>query len=188
MKNRPLEISLDELLEAREQRQQYREELLKHFGKPVVCLMVNQPGAQKVTEASVLVFRAGQQQMQQLKAICLYKEERQLATGWEGYWVFDEEAVALKHQVVAWEETHPLGRLWDFDVYDPIQGQRCRAEMGIPARQCLLCPAPGAECTRSRRHTLVELDREIQRRIENWRKGRDDEHAGDESLGNGKCC
>ena len=188
MKSLPLEISLDELLEAREQRQQHREELLKQYGKTVVCLMVNQPGAQKVTDASVLVFRAGQRQMQRLEAICLYKEERLLPTGWEGFWVFDEVALALKRQVIGWEEQHPLGRLWDIDVYDPVLGPLSRAELQLPPRQCLLCSAPGAECARSRRHTLFELDQEIQRRIENWQQGKDDDHAGVESLGNGKRC
>jgi len=61
MKSLPSEISLANLLQSREQRQQHREELLKRYGKPVVCLMVNQPGAKKVTDASVLVFREGQQ-------------------------------------------------------------------------------------------------------------------------------
>jgi len=124
--------------------------------------------------------------MQKLQAILLFKEERLLLTGWEGFWVFDEEALFLKRYLVSLEEKHPLGRLWDFDVYDPVQGQLSRAEMGLPPRQCLLCSAPGAECTRSMRHTFNELDQEIHRRIENWLQGRDD-HAGDETLGNGRC-
>jgi len=188
MKNPPREISLVELLQAREQRQQYREKLLKRFGKPVVCLMVNQPGAQKVTDAAVLVFREGQMQMQELKAICLHEEERVLNTGWEGFWVFHAEALTLKEQLIALEEKHPLGRLWDFDVWDPLQGPLSREEMGWPARQCLLCSASGAECARSKRHTLGELDEEIRRITENWLHRRGDENAGDENLGNGKCC
>lgn len=188
MKNPPREISLAELLQAREQRQQYREQLLERFDKPVICLMVNQPGAQKVTDAAVLVFREGQRQMRKLKGIGLHEEERRLDTGWEGFWVVDAEGLTLKQQLVEWEEKHPLGRLWDFDVWDPLQGPLSREEIGWPARRCLLCSASGVACARSKRHTLEELDKEIQRITEEWLQRKDDEDAGIESVGNGKCC
>lgn len=181
-------ISLGELLQSREQRQQHREHLLERFGKPVVCLMVNQPGVQKVTAASSLVFREGQRQMQEWKDICLYEEERLLHTGWEGFWVINQDAIALKQQLVEWEENHLLGRLWDFDVWDPCQGPLSREQMGWPARRCLSCSSSGAECARSKRHSLEELEKEILRIIDDWQQGKDDEYAGTKSMGNGKSC
>lgn len=181
-------ISLGELLQSREQRQQHREHLLERFGKPVVCLVVNQPGAHKVTEASSLVFREGQRQIRKLKDIVLYEEERLLDTGWEGFWVIHQDPFELKQQLIEWEEIHPLGRLWDFDVWDPYQGPYGREQMGVLARRCLLCSASGAECARSQRHTLEDLEKKIRDITVTWLQGKDDEHGGAKSVGKGKSC
>lgn len=63
------------------------------------------------------------------------------------------------------EETPHLGRLLDIDVLDARGRKWERGQLGYPGRRCLLCGAPAAECGRSRRHSVEELQRETIRRL-----------------------
>ncbi len=109
--------------------------------------------------------------MRKLKAIGLHEEEA-LDTGWEGFG-FLMQRLDFEKQLVEWEEKHPRA-IMGFDVWDPRQGPLSREEMGWPARRACYVSS-GAECARSKRHTLEELDKEIQRITEAWLQRKDDE-------------
>jgi len=60
------------------------------------------------------------------------------------------------------EETHSLGRLYDFDVLDADGKQISRVELGIASRKCLLCDNDAFQCGRSRNHGLSDLTEKIE--------------------------
>lgn len=66
------------------------------------------------------------------------------------------------------EETHPLGRLFDVDVYDEAGSGISREELGSPVRKCLICEKDAKLCGRSRSHTVKELYERIESIIDSW--------------------
>lgn len=157
----PVEMTLAEMLEARECRAQHQRELLKQYHGTLISFTMNISGPQKDSERIRQGFRRGRQMLeQQLKLsgipLC-YQEERHLPSGWEGYFMTEAPARQIKELTAELEESSALGRLFDFDVIRPDGTKVSRTELGLPVRKCLLCGLPAASCARSRAHTVPEL-------------------------------
>lgn len=57
-----------------------------------------------------------------------------------------------------YEETHPVGRLFDLDVID-INGQK----LSRPSfRKCIICGCQAQECARTRKHSVNEMQSKIE--------------------------
>jgi holo-ACP synthase len=69
----------------------------------------------------------------------------------------DVDARDLKCAMVGLEDDHPLGRLWDLDVVDPVIGGISRSDLGQGPRRCLICGEPAHACARSRTHAIPDL-------------------------------
>ncbi|MCD8189724.1 MAG: triphosphoribosyl-dephospho-CoA synthase CitG [Clostridiales bacterium] len=159
MDNQP--VILPEMLEARELRVLRQQDLLRHFGKPLICFTMNIPGPVKNSLSIRRGFLLGsawlQQQLDGRGIPVLFSREWNAHTGDELYLVPDCEAPSVKEITVALEDGSPLGRLFDMDVLTPDGAKIGRQELGQPERPCLLCGKPGRECARSRAHTVEEL-------------------------------
>lgn len=83
-------------------------------------------------------------------------EERDLETGFEGYFIVDMPLADAKRTACRIEDTHPLGRLMDIDVIT-ADGPLSRGSIGLPERRCLLCDQPARMCMRARNHTAAQL-------------------------------
>jgi holo-ACP synthase len=66
------------------------------------------------------------------------------------------------------EETHILGRIYDYDVLNSKGRHIDRQELGIEARKCLLCEKNAFECGRSRNHEVSELIYKIENMAFNY--------------------
>jgi holo-ACP synthase CitX len=64
---------------------------------------------------------------------------------------------AAKRAAIDMETTLPAGRVLDIDVYDSTGSQTDRASLGLPARSCVICASPAAECMRVGRHTADDV-------------------------------
>jgi len=91
-------------------------------------------------------------------------------TGPEALLVVDAGSRELKQATARLEEEHPLGRLWDLDVIDPLRGAISRKDLGMRSRRCLLCGEDARVCVRSRAHSLKELQSAIQEIIHAYRE------------------
>jgi holo-ACP synthase len=100
----------------------------------------------------------------------LHRQVRNDPTGPEALLVVDAEAHALKEATTRLEDEHPLGRLWDIDVIDPLRGAISRKDLGQPSRRCLLCAEDAHACARSRAHSLDELQRAMHRMVHAYRE------------------
>jgi holo-ACP synthase len=169
-----VEVTLGQLLERREARVAERQRLLDGFGCPVVTLTVVSPGPVKRSAQTRFLFAEGSAAIGQVLAArghaILAQSADAPVTGPEGTWVVDADAVELKRALVALEEGHPLGRLWDVDVARPDGSGVDRRSLGLPPRACLVCEAPAHACARSRTHGLEDLRRAIDARIDGHRR------------------
>lgn len=163
-------VSLPQLLAARDARAALERDLLARYaGCTLVVLTVVVPGAEKRTEASLLVARAACAALDKLLAPhCRHRLERDLATGFEAYWLVDLPQEEAKRRTVELEDTHPLGRLFDADIILPEGRPLSRTELGAPPRRCLLCDREARFCMRNGSHTREELHAKIAQMIADY--------------------
>lgn len=154
-------VSLERLLEAKERRAARQQAMIAQHRAPLVSLTLVTPGPVK---DSPLYRRAMEEAVAAFDALSRDQRwqvgEHQLhwqATGAEGFWVVDGDALAIKRVTVSLEDSHPLGRLWDFDVFCPQSGALNRARLERAGRRCLVCDEPAHACARSRRHPLPDV-------------------------------
>ena len=125
-----MKVSLEDVLEARDRRQEKRRELALKYRLPVVVLTLNIPGETKRGEIPDYIFEAG------VEAIGreLLEETAEFSvvdapTGNEAFFVARAaDAAQLKKRMCRIEESHFLGRIFDIDVYDGEGGQHEGAE------------------------------------------------------------
>ena len=154
-----MEVSLQDILTAREQRVARQKALLAKFQKPLICFTMNIAGPEKYNDPILWGFRLGNQwlKVQLADLPVLYYEEQILPTGCEGYYIVDASAELLKQRTVQIEDSAPIARLFDMDVLD-FDGRKLeRGELGHSPRKCLICDQPAHICGRSRAHSVEQL-------------------------------
>lgn len=153
------EISLQEILAAREERVRRQKQLLERYQKPLLCFTMNIPGPKKLDRDISIGFHVGMWMLKDSlpSKLVLHQEHHLLATGCEAYYVVDMPARELKQLAVDLEETNSIGRLFDMDVLDASGSKLDREHLNLPRRTCLLCDQDAALCARSRAHSLEEL-------------------------------
>lgn len=128
------EVTLMEMLEAREARVRQQDVLRARHGAPVISFTLNVAGPVKDSPLLRRAFRAGQEQLEAgLTAARLAvseKTERLAATGCEGLYAVHATAREIKRVCVSIEDGSPLGRLFDMDVLDAGGRKLDREEVG----------------------------------------------------------
>ncbi|MDO4567515.1 MAG: citrate lyase holo-[acyl-carrier protein] synthase [Clostridia bacterium] len=147
-----MEVSLEEMLTARERRVERQRELVARYARPLICFTMNIAGGVKRNGAIDASFLLGMKELRG-RAPVMYEERVFERTGCTGYAVCDCGAEALKALAVELEDATPCGRLYDIDVLD----ERCRKLSRREPRRCLVCDELAAACARSRRHSATEL-------------------------------
>jgi holo-ACP synthase/triphosphoribosyl-dephospho-CoA synthase len=154
-----MEVSLEQILNAREKRAQKQKALLAQYQKPLICFTMNIPGPEKSNRDVEIGFAVGNWLLQDFLRghPVLYKELCYADTGCEAWYVVDEPAGALKLLTIGLEDTEPIGRLFDIDILDVDGKKLTREEAGFERRKCLICDNDAAVCARSRAHGLEAL-------------------------------
>lgn len=146
-----MEVSLLEILDARERRVQKQQELLQKYGKTLICFTMNIPGPVKVSPEIEAAFRIGDAMLQRFEV--LYQEDTSANTGFEKFYVVQGDAEQIKAACSLIEDGSPYGRLYDMDVMTPEGKKLSRTT----PRKCLICDKDAAVCGRSRAHSVEEL-------------------------------
>lgn len=154
-----MEVSLQEILDAREQRAQKQRSLLEKFQKPLLCFTMNIAGPEKLNRDISIGFSVGNWLLQNALAghRILHRELHWENTGCEAYYVVDLPAKRLKRLAIDIEDTEPIGRLFDMDVMDTDGAKLTRESLGFERRKCLICSEDASVCARSRAHSVAEL-------------------------------
>lgn len=165
-----LTVELFDMLEARERRAVLQKELIQRFHTPVISFTLNIPGPVKVLPLVPEAFFSGISSIRSAlpeHGFPILKEVTVLEkTGLEALFVTDSSLEDLKAVMTAIEDGSQLGRLFDIDVIRPDGTKVSREELGLSPRRCLLCGQPAHACSRSRRHSVDELTKEISRILE----------------------
>lgn len=155
------EVTLLEMLEAREARASRQREILDSLGCPVVSFTMNIPGPVKNGPTIRRAFREGllrlDAALETAGLSTLSREEIDRPTGCEALWAVRGSGRQIKELCAAIEDRDPLGRLFDLDVLDPERGGWSREDLGLSPRRCLVCGRVGKGCASRRLHTVEEL-------------------------------
>ena len=155
------EVTLMEMLEARESRANRQRELLDRHRCPVVSFTLNIAGPVKNGPVLRRAFREGLLRLEDALAARglrpLHQEEVDRPTGCEALWAVDGPTWTVKELCAGIEDRDALGRLFDLDVLDPEGGKWDREAMGLPPRPCLVCGKAGKGCASRRLHPVEEI-------------------------------
>lgn len=172
-----MEVSLQEILDAREDRAREQQRLLAEYGVTLVCFTMNIAGPIKVSPLILRGFREGVALLEgkiphdQL----MYRQIRELSTGWEAMFAVSLSAEKAKALCVELEESHPLGRLFDMDVLDK-EGNKLERKI---QRCCMVCGAPGRVCASRRLHPVAQLQAVTQEILSRYFAQKDRELVAD---------
>ncbi|WP_109077277.1 triphosphoribosyl-dephospho-CoA synthase CitG [Aggregatibacter kilianii] len=164
------EVSLGQLLAAREERALLQQKLLTQYGQSLLCVTLTAVGGVKKNALLDYVFAKTREKLTALFTQLAVTPSAEIIrlpeTGHEAYFVLPIDAKALKAAMIELEESLPLARLWDLDVFDHTGKLLSRKDFGMPPRACLVCGADAKTCARSRAHAVTEIVAEMQKRVQ----------------------
>ena len=170
-----MEVSLTEMLEAREKRAWQQRELLRR-GRTMICFTMNIAGPIKNSPLIGSGYDLGKRLLLgQLDvagvAVSDFEEVRE-KTGNECILLVDAEPLTVKAITSELVSPAPIALLFDMDVLRQDGSKVVLQERGLPGRKCLLCGESAQVCARSRKHSVAELQaktREIlQEAVDEW--------------------
>ena len=148
-----VEITLEQVLLARDRRVQRQQALHRQYGGTLLSFTMNIAGPVKDTPLVRLAFQAGLAALDRDLGAPVHRESVAAPTGPEALLVYHRPAGAVKDLCLRLEEQAPVGRLYDLDVLSPGGEKLSRPQ----ARRCLICGGPVTVCSRSRAHGLAAI-------------------------------
>lgn len=155
---------IDQILNAREMRSFHVKKSLEK--SPLVLLIkANIPGNNKniwIAKYLALLFKKLLEHTCQTTDSYLYQSD-------DGPYVIinlpSDDIISIKHCLMHIEETHPLGRFIDLDLFDTPHRSISRSEIDAPLRTCMLCESPAIECMRNHNHHPYEIIQHIEKNV-----------------------
>lgn len=150
-------VTMEQILHHREKRVWMRERLWPDGAACAVGFGMNLPGSCKRYPLADRGFETGVKELRRIFAAeeLLRAEVWCDESGMEALFFLRAEARTIKQRTVTLEEKHPLGRLWDIDVFSRT-GAVGRKEFNLPGRRCILCGEAVNFCRYSGKHTAKE--------------------------------
>jgi len=163
--------TLSEILDRRESRQEKRNILLDRYHETLISFHLNIPGPIKDKLLYKVTLIEGH------KSLMTYMKSRRIHvihdaiefhnTGPEAVLIVQHDPKMMKRLLVSFEEEHPLGRLFDLDVYTK-EGGISRSDLGLEERRCYVCNDLAKACARSKRHDIKFVIRHIERMMKTF--------------------
>ena len=149
---------INNILRDREKRYNEILSLISKYRMPVICGKINYPGDDKNTSEAQNAFKILRQLLVQKFAehsVCT-----ELLAGDDGSSILiaiNIDAPEAKKIAVSLENSHPLGRIFDIDVYGVEGVPIGRENLGIESRRCIICHEDARICMRIGRHSFEEV-------------------------------
>ena len=157
-----MEVTLEEMLAARESRAFRQFRLIQEYGLPIVSFCLNIPGPVKDTPLIRRAFYEGCQTLEhRIGNACRHRSIVEANTGCEALYAVDMEPLRLKEVTTAIEDSCALGRLFDMDVLDNNFNKLDRELVSGKSRDCIVCGAPGKNCASRRVHSIEQLQSSV---------------------------
>ena len=157
------EVTLQEILDARERRAEAQRRLSKQLACPLISFTMNIPGPVKDSPMIRRAFDEGLRMLDdalgEAGIACASRQITHADTGNEFLCAVKASAAAVKEICMRIEDGSPMGRLFDMDVIG-LDGQKLARK---EERRCLVCGALGRGCASRRLHSLEELNAAVTR-------------------------
>lgn len=155
-------FDINKFLQAREDRVEMQNNLIKNYSLPLLTVRTNYPGENKNEILALEIVDIVSSEIEILfdKKIFL-KKETQTLEGKIYFYLIDELPKTIKEKTIYFEENHILGRCVDLDVYDLDGKGLSRSDFGLPKRKCLICDQLAFICGRSMTHSHQEIKNKI---------------------------
>lgn len=160
------EVTLSQMLDARESRVKKQKDILNRFGLPLISFTMNIAGPIKVSPLIERSFFEGVKLLKERlpQGSIMYQNIDITPTGCEAMFSAEYEAQKLKDICSSIEESVSIGRLFDMDV---IAADGSKLERKNP-RSCFVCGAPGRTCAAGRVHSVRELQSATKKIMEHY--------------------
>lgn len=151
-------VSLKQVLDSRSAYAERQQHLLSEGAQCLISFGLNIPGNIKCFPLAFRSFYEGLSVVHRLfQDIIVHEEIMELPIGNKALIIVDAKAHDIKRKCICIEETHHLGRIFDFDVIDSEVGALSREILNMPPRKCFLCGNNAKICGRSQTHSIEEL-------------------------------
>lgn len=181
-----MEVTLPQMLFARERRAQEQQALLRQYHMPLISFTMNIAGPEKDTPLIRRGFQEGcgmlEEGLKREKIPVMHRQNRQEVTGCEAFYVVQGDPERIKSLCARVEDSCQLGRLFDMDVLSPQGEQLRRQTVGRQERGCIVCGAPGRGCASRRVHSVQELQQATRRILTEHFQQRDRQEIGTLAL------
>ncbi len=165
------EVTLSEVLDARENRAKIQKEITEKYKSTLISLTLNIPGGLKIFPLSIKTYSEATtlitKHLKRNRINIIYQTDKKEKTGYEGFFVVEENPIRIKKLMVDIENFCELGRIFDIDVLDDEGHKVSRSELNMAERNCLICNDNGHACSRSRKHPMEEVHRKVIEIMEN---------------------
>lgn len=176
-----MEVTLEQMLAAREERTMHQFALLRQFSLPIISFSMNIPGPIKDSAVIRRGFYEGCKTLEYRlpeKAV-KYRQIRNAVTGSEAIYAVDMPPMEIKKITTEIEDFHGLGRLFDMDVIDSAMGKLDRKCVNGNSRNCIVCGAPRSHgCASRRLHSLRQLQEATEKILSDYFAKTDVEQIG----------
>lgn len=154
------------ILADREKRYDFICKILYEYNLPVLCGKINYPSENKNTLESDKAFDALLNEIRkEFKENIVFEK---ILYGFDGKSVIIALNIPLKEAKlisIGIEDRHPLGRLFDIDIYDLDGTPKGRDELGFKRRKCIICGDDAKNCIVSKKHSYLEILEAVNRLI-----------------------
>lgn len=160
-----IEVTLPQVLEARERRVYLQNALIEKNKLPVISFSMNIPGPVKTSPLVIRSFKVGLSRLEEelgksgIKLIDRVDIDE--ITGPELISSVSADANEIKNICIKIEEESELGRLFDLDIIN-VDGNKIERQR---ERSCIVCGREGRFCSSRRVHTVPELQKAIRERM-----------------------
>ncbi|SDJ97288.1 citrate lyase holo-[acyl-carrier protein] synthase [Natronincola ferrireducens] len=163
---------MNAILQDRENRYNETLSLINKYHLPVICGKINYPGNNKNTLEVEKSFNVLQGLLiSTFKKNTIYTKVLSGEDGESILMVVDLSPLEAKKIGVALEIQHPLGRIFDIDVYGEDGRSIGREAIGMEGRRCILCNGDARICMRAKAHSLQEVLDCIHKKIRKYNDG-----------------
>jgi holo-ACP synthase len=149
---------INNILQDREKRYYEILSLLSKYRVPVICGKINYPGDDKNTLEAQNAFQILRQLL--TEKFAENSMDTQILTGDDGSSILiatSLKPLEAKKVAVSIENSHPLGRIFDIDVYGVEGVSIGREELGMESRKCIICNENARVCMRTACHSFQEV-------------------------------
>jgi holo-ACP synthase len=82
--------------------------------------------------------------------------------------IIDLPIIEVKKRSIKIETEHPLGRIFDVDIYNRDGVPLSRGDFNIQERKCIVCGSAARECIVKKRHSLGEVLERVNKMIKEY--------------------